>query len=217
MPIKKELPPNQTLDYLGQAEAAKSAASLPYDIERKRQEAAIAASTPKPMSEFQQWTAAQKEEKKALDAQDAVSNIDDTIGDFNRLKAIQARTTTGPIAGSPLIAALRKMGPNSITGGEDLQRLEKGYNTLAVKAIGAFKAGGVSFGQLSNKEGEWIKSTQETIDTGGNINQEMLDEGLRLLNARKSRIARAAGITAPTEDTSKPPATTGGWSIEEVQ
>jgi len=217
MPIKKELPPNQTLDYLGQAEAAKSAASLPYDIERKRQEAAIAASTPKPMSEFQQWTAAQKEEKKALDAQDAVSNIDDTIGDFNRLKAIQARTTTGPIAGSPLIAALRKMGPNSITGGEDLQRLEKGYNTLAVKAIGAFKAGGVSFGQLSNKEGEWIKSTQETIDTGGNINQEMLDEGLRLLNARKSRIARVAGITAPTEEAPKTPAATGGWSIEEVQ
>lgn len=147
------------------------------------------ANEPKQASEFQQWTMQQKEEKKQAELGDAISNIDDTIGDFQRLKGLQEETTTGPIAGSPPIAALRKMGPNFLTGGDNLQRLEKGYNELAVKAIGAFKAGGVSFGQLSNKEGEWIRSTQQTIDTGGEINQEMLDKGIKLLESRKKRLS----------------------------
>ena len=130
-----------------------------------------------------------KLDKQEADRQDAIANIDDTIGEFQTLKKIQDRTTTGPISGSAPVAAIRKMLPNSISGGEDLQRLEKGYNTLAVKAIGAFKAGGVSFGQLSNKEGEWIRSTQAALDTGGEINKEMLDQGIRLLDERKRRVA----------------------------
>ncbi len=129
-----------------------------------------------------------KAEKLSAEKNAAISNIDDTIADFEELKNIQGRTHTGPISGSAPIAMIRKALPNEISGGEDLQRLEKGYNTLAVKAIGAFRAGGVTFGQLSNKEGEWVRSTQQTIDTGGNINQEMLDKGLRLLQERKARI-----------------------------
>lgn len=176
--------------------------SAERDAERLRM-AEEERSKPKPASEFQQFTMQQKQEKKLDDINDAVSNIDDTISDFNRLKQIQKVTTTGPISGSAPIAALRKLGPNAITGGENLQRLEKGYNELAVKAIGSFKAGGVTFGQLSNKEGEWIRSTQQTIDTGGDINQEMLDKGLKLLNDRKARLNRAASPSATEKPASK--------------
>jgi hypothetical protein len=139
---------------------------------------------------------AEKYQKREAEKTDAISNIDDTIADFQELKAIQGRTITGPIAGSAPVALLRKMGPNSLTGGDDLQRLEKGYNNLAIKAIGAFKAGGVTFGQLSNKEGEWIRSTQAALNTGGEINQEMLDKGLKLLEDRKRRLANSGGLSA---------------------
>lgn len=129
-----------------------------------------------------------KQAKLESDRQDALANIDDTISEFNTLKDIQDKTMTGPVSGSKPMVAIRKMLPNSIGGGENLQRLEKGYNTLAVKAIGAFKAGGVTFGQLSNKEGEWIRSTQAALDTGGEINKEMLENGIKLLQDRRKRL-----------------------------
>lgn len=90
------------------------------------------------------------------------------------------------------MVGVRKAIPGNLAGGEDLQRLEKGYNTMAVKAIGAFKAGGVTFGQLSNAEGQWIKSTQASLDAGGDINQEQLDKGLKLLENRKARIEKSS-------------------------
>jgi len=160
-----------------------------HEVQRKEYEAG----QPKPMSEFQQYQLSAKQEEKALKAEDALANIDDTIFDFQRLKDIQEKTTTGPVAGSAPVAAIRKALPNIISGGENLQRLEKGYNELAVKAIGAFKAGGVTFGAMSEKEGQWVKDTQSSLTTGKEINKEMLDKGIKLLEDRKRRIQK--GIT----------------------
>jgi hypothetical protein len=143
---------------------------------------------PRPPTELQQFTMNQKTEKLAADKQDAIAGIDDTIDEFKRLKAIQSETSTGPVVGSPAAVSIRKGLPFNLGGGDNLQRLEKGYNTMAVKAIGAFKAGGVSFGQLSNAEGAWIKSTQASLDAGADVNQEVLDQGLKLLERRKERI-----------------------------
>ncbi|MFA6164719.1 MAG: hypothetical protein WC685_14970 [Methylobacter sp.] len=160
-----------------------------HEVQRKEYEAG----QPKPMSEFQQYQLGAKQEEKALKAEEALANIDDTISDFKSLKDIQEKTTTGPVAGSAPVAAIRKALPNVISGGEDLQRLEKGYNELAVKAIGAFKAGGVTFGAMSEKEGQWVKDTQSSLTTGKEINKEMLDKGIKLLEDRKRRIQK--GIT----------------------
>lgn len=154
---------------------------------------ALEALQPKPISEFQQYTLDEKASKKEADHVDAISNINDTIDEFNNLKSIQAKTKTGPLASNPVTAAVRKMLPESVGGGENLQRLEQGYNTMAVKAISAFKAGGVTFGQLSNAEGKWIKDTTAELSKGGTVNQEILDHGLKLLNDRKERINKQAG------------------------
>lgn len=146
----------------------------------------------KPLNEVQQFDLDAKKNKVQEAKNQAAINIDDSIAQLENLKTVQARTTTGPIAGSAPVAALRKLGPNAITGGEDLQRLEKGYADLAVKAIGQFKQMGVTFGALSQSEGKWIKDTQAALDTGGNINTEMLDKGIALLNKRKGSLAGAA-------------------------
>jgi hypothetical protein len=159
------------------------------ELRMKTQEAG----QPKPMSEFQQYQLSAKQEEKALKAEDALANIDDTINDFQRLKSIQEKTTTGPVAGSAPITAIRKGLPFDIGGGKNLQRLEKGYADLAVKAIGAFKAGGVTFGAMSDSENKWIKDTQEAINTDKEINKEMLDHGLELLEGRKRRIQKSLG------------------------
>jgi len=172
------------LGLAGQAEQRQQ-----HEVQRKEYEAV----QPKPMSEFQQYQLSAKQEEKALKAEEALANIDDTISDFKSLKDIQEKTTTGPVAGSAPVAAIRKALPNVISGGEDLQRLEKGYNELAVKAIGAFKAGGVTFGAMSEKEGQWVKDTQSSLTTGKEINKEMLDKGIKLLEDRKRRIQK--GIT----------------------
>jgi hypothetical protein len=148
---------------------------------------------PKPINEVQQYKMDELKSKKEADFNDAVSNIDNTIDEFKNLKTIQARTTTGPVSASPMIAGIRKALPNNVSGGEDLQRLEQGYNTMAVKAIAAFKAGGVTFGQLSNAEGKWIKDTTAELTKTGTVNQEILDHGLKLLEERKARIAKQAG------------------------
>lgn len=196
-----------------QAEAmkagAKAAVEAPYDAAKFEREQAGKIQlenfkienrpppAPKPPSELDQQRlddmrrkAAAEQAKAVAERDDAISNIDDTINEFERLKALQNKTTTGKFSGSAPIAFARQLGPNSLTGGDDLALLEKGYNTLAVKAIGAFKAGGVTFGQLSNKEGEWVKSTQATINSSEPVNLDTLNEGLRLLQARKERILR---------------------------
>ena len=64
---------------------------------------------------------------------------------------------------------------------------------MAVKAIAAFKAGGVTFGQLSNAEGKWIKDTTAELTKTGTVNKEILDHGLKLLEERKARIQKQAG------------------------
>jgi hypothetical protein len=155
----------------------------------------------KPLSEFQQYQLDEKKGKKEADYMDAVSNIDNTIAEMEDLKKVQARTPTGPVIGSAPGVMIRKMLPDNIGQGKDLQRLEKGYNKAAINAIAAFKAGGVTFGQLSNKEGDWIRSTAETLNADGEVNQEMLDEGLKLLNQRKARLKRQYGATGGSSRT----------------
>jgi hypothetical protein len=170
------------------------------ELRMKTQEAG----QPKPMSEFQQYQLSAKQEEKALKAEDALANIDDTISDFKNLKDIQEETTTGPYSGSAPVAAIRKGLPNFISGGEDLQRLEKGYNELAVKAIGAFKAGGVTFGAMSEKEGQWVKDTQSSLTTGKEINKEMLDKGIKLLEDRKIRVQKSLGAYSYEDGSNDP-------------
>jgi len=182
-----------------QAKAGIGMAKEGRDFERAKALKQFENELPKAPSEFQQYQIGQKQEQKAQDQMDAIANINDTIDEFKNLKEIQKRTTTGPVAGSPLMVGVRKAIPGNLAGGEDLQRLEKGYNTMAVKAIGAFKAGGVTFGQLSNAEGQWIKSTQASLDAGGDINQEQLDKGLKLLENRKARIEKSPGALQPTK------------------
>jgi len=182
-----------------QAEAGIGIAKEERDFQRQKDLKLFEHDLPKAPSEFQQYQIGQKQEQKAQDQMDAIANIEDTIDEFKNLKEIQKRTTTGPVAGSPLMVGVRKAIPGNLAGGEDLQRLEKGYNTMAVKAIGAFKAGGVTFGQLSNAEGQWIKSTQASLDAGGDINQEQLDKGLKLLENRKARIEKSPGAPQPTK------------------
>jgi len=182
-----------------QAKAGIGIAKEGRDFERAKALKQFENELPKAPSEFQQYQIGQKQEQKAQDQMDAIANINDTIDEFKNLKEIQKRTTTGPVAGSPLMVGVRKAIPGNLAGGEDLQRLEKGYNTMAVKAIGAFKAGGVTFGQLSNAEGQWIKSTQASLDAGGDINQEQLDKGLKLLENRKARIEKSPGAPQPTK------------------
>jgi len=182
-----------------QAKAGIGMAKEGRDFERAKALKQFENELPKASSEFQQYQIGQKQEQKAQDQMDAIANINDTIDEFKNLKEIQKRTTTGPVVGSPLMVGVRKAIPGNLAGGEDLQRLEKGYNTMAVKAIGAFKAGGVTFGQLSNAEGQWIKSTQASLDAGGDINQEQLDKGLKLLENRKARIEKSPGALQPTK------------------
>jgi hypothetical protein len=210
-----------------QAEAmkagAKAGAEAPYDAAKFEREQAGKIQlenfkienkpppAPKPPSELDQQRlddmrrkAAAEQSKAMAERDDAIANIDDTINEFERLKDLQAKTTTGPASGSAPVAFLRKMGPNSVTGGDDLALLEKGYNTLAVKAIGAFKAGGVTFGQLSNKEGEWVKSTQATINSSEPVNLDTLNEGLRLLQMRKDRILNQSKGIQQSEPANEP-------------
>ena len=161
--------------------------------QQEQQRKAQEASQPKQLTELQQYALDEKKAKKENERVNAIAGIDSAIDEATKLKSIQAETMTGPYASGTVATAIRKALPNAWSGGENLQRLEKGYNKMAVLALEAFKAGGVSFGQLSNDEGKWVKSTTATIDAGGDVNQEVLDEGLKLLNARKERINRQAG------------------------
>ena len=160
--------------------------------QQEQQRKAMEALQPKQLTELQQYALDEKKAKKENERVNAIAGIDSAIEEAKKLKDIQAETTTGPYASGTVATAIRKALPNAWSGGENLQRLEKGYNKMAVLALEAFKAGGVSFGQLSNDEGKWVKSTTATIDAGGDVNQEVLDEGLKLLNARKERINRQA-------------------------
>jgi len=190
---KAQMPSYGEPDKLALAQDANAMAHEKLQMDKAEQNRkALEALQPKPISEYQQYVLDEKKAKKEADYTDAVSNIDDTILDFNKLKTIQARTTTGPYVSSAPALAVRKALPESWGGGEDLQRLEQGYNNMAVKALSAFKAGGVTFGALSNAEGDWVRSTTAKLDKGGSVNQEILDEGLRLLANRKKRIEAQA-------------------------
>lgn len=197
---------------------AKAKAEFPYDVAREQAKPPKPAPAPRPPSPLDQERLKQLQEKKAREEserqaqkEDALANIDDTIAEFERLKELQAKTDTGPISGSAPVAWLRKAGPNEYTGGDDLALLEKGYNTLAVKAIAAFRAGGVTFGQLSNKEGEWVKSTTATINSSEKVNKETLEEGLRLLRQRRDRAMRHFTPTASQ------PSGGGGYTQEDLE
>jgi hypothetical protein len=78
--------------------------------------------------------------------------------------------------------------PGNLAGGENLQKLEAGYNTLAVKALAAFKAAGATFGALSKDEGEWVRSTTAKLNKSENVNLELLNQGLALLEKSRAKL-----------------------------
>lgn len=211
--------PNIAMQRNAQAEAMKAGARvnaeqgarMPYDVAKEERAQAGKMQlegfkldnkpppAPRQMNELQQAQLSkinaentEKARQRQLDHDDAIANIEDAADELERAKAIQGRTDTGPIVGSSLGVAARKA-----FGDKDIQRLEKAYNKAAIKALSAFKAGGATFGALSEKEGAWVKSTQATVDADKEVNLDVINEGLDLLRKRKERIQKAFGGAAP--------------------
>ncbi len=147
------------------------------------------AKQPKPINELQQYkmdeVKQQKEDKKIT----AIDTLDESINDLELLKKIQDKTTTGPVLGSPLVMGIRKAIPGNIAGGQDLQRLETGYENMAFKTLTALKQAGASLGQLSNAEGRWIKNTTANLEKNGVVNNEIIDKLLGILNKQRERLS----------------------------
>lgn len=172
-------------------------------FEHQKQLETMKQNAPKPASELQQYKIDELKQKKQAEYENSVAVIDDTIDEFNRLKEIQKHTTTGPVASNEFMSGIRKALPDAIGGGDNLQRLQQGYSTMAVKALAAFKASGVTFGQLSNAEGKWVQETTAKLNYGGEINQEILDQGIKLLRERKEKGAKFQGneqANLPTQE-----------------
>jgi len=174
---------------VGARAGAKKAGESAQEIEDYRSKKQIDTETPKPISEFQQYKMDEEIAKKENVKQSALMGIDEAVSGIDELAKIQKRTKTGPLASNAVSTMLRRAGSDigldDYTGGKDLTRLKKGYASEAVKAIAAFKAIGVSFGQLSNAEGQWVKDTAETLDSDGEVNLEMLAKGKALLQKRR--------------------------------
>jgi len=174
---------------VGARAGAKKAGESAQEIADYRSKKQIDAETPKPISEFQQYKMDEEIAKKENVKQSALMGIDEAVSGIDELAKIQKRTKTGPLASNAVSTMLRRAGSDigldDYTGGKDLTRLKKGYAAEAVKAIAAFKAIGVSFGQLSNAEGQWVKDTAETLDSDGEVNLEMLAKGKALLQKRR--------------------------------
>ena len=171
------------------------------EINEYRQKKEIDNQTPKPLNEMQQYQLDEKRDKAQTAKEDAIFNINEAIAGIDRLTEIQAKTKTGPLSSNAVTATLRKAGSeiglDSVTGGKNLARLEKGYAAEAVKAIGVFKSIGVTFGALSNAEGNWIKETQAKLDSDGEVNLEMLSQGKALLMRRLEKLKKSGSTGEP--------------------
>jgi hypothetical protein len=118
---------------------------------------------------------------------DLMSTIDTAIADAEEAYKLQQGTDrTGPIlGGGGILTQLNK----ALPGGDNVQRLEKAYNRQAASALAAFKALGMA-GQLSDKEGEWVRSTEAQLSNDKDVNLETLSRGIALLKDRKGRISQ---------------------------
>jgi hypothetical protein len=162
-------------------------------LQMQREEAQArraAANQPKQMSEFQAYALEEKKAKKQAEHEDALVNIDNSINDLDNLIELQKKTTTGRFLGSDPVVAIREALPESIGGGENLQKLETGYNKASLQAIGTLKQGGTTLGAMSKDEGAWVRSTEASLKRGAAVNIAHMEEGKRLLQAQKERIAR---------------------------
>jgi len=118
-----------------------------------------------------------------------IGAVDTALQDIQDAYKLQLKTNrTGPIIGSPLLAPLNKAIGQ---GGEDLQRLEKAYNRQAASALSAFKALGMA-GALSEKEGEWVRSTESQLTNNQDVNLETMKRGWQLLYNRRKGIRKLA-------------------------
>lgn len=171
------------------------------ELEEYRKKKEIDAQTPKPLNDAQQYALDEKKDKAQAAKEDAIFSIKESIKGIDRLAEIQKKTTTGPLTSNPVSATIRKagseLGLDSVTGGKNLARLEKGYAEEAVKAIGAFKSIGVTFGALSNAEGNWVKETQAKIDSDGEVNLEMLAKGKALLQNKLDMLEKRNATSGP--------------------
>jgi hypothetical protein len=113
--------------------------------------------------------------KSVSDTEMAIKSIDDLVN-------LQDKTPTGPILGSAPIAAIRKM-----AGDDDLALLEKGYAKASLEAIGAMKQLGTTLGALNQKEGEWIRDANASINSTGKVNIETLNKGKAILQEMHNR------------------------------
>ena len=137
---------------------------------------------------------------------DLMSTIDTAIADAEEAYTLQSKTDrTGPIlGGGGLVTQINK----ALPGGEDIQRLEKAYNRQAASALAAFKALGMA-GQLSDKEGEWVRSTEAQLSNDKEVNLETLSRGIALLKDRKKRISQLGSEYGLGEGDGMQPSTGG--------
>ena len=144
---------------------------------------------PKPMSEYQQAKLQEDHDKIESEAASALDQIKSSRDNLTRLSALQDKVTTGKISGSPIIAGTR-----IIAGDQNLEELEKGYAKASLEAIGALKAGGTTLGALSEKEGDWVRRANMSIQNTGKVNKDLMDEGIKLLDNREKTIKGTLGM-----------------------
>lgn len=107
---------------------------------------------------------------------------------IKRAKALQDATETGVLAGSDAGKMLRRAAPGDVLGGESVNELDKLYKDMVMQQLMAYKAGGVTFGALSEGERKFIENA--TLDTTGDR-----DVNLRALNTLEQDLQRRIGET----------------------
>ena len=152
----------------------------------------------KPLTEYQAAQLQEKHDKLEGDASDALQGIKSTKDELLGLKDLQDKVATGSIIGSDIAVGVRKMLPEKWGHGEDLNALQKGYANASLKAIGALKAGGTTLGAMSEKEGQWVRDAQASLNSTGTVNKDILDKGIALLDEREKTINNTLGLHRQT-------------------
>jgi len=152
----------------------------------------------KPLTEYQAAQLQEKHDKLESDASDALQGIKSTKDELLGLKDLQDKVATGSIIGSDIAVGVRKMLPEKWGHGEDLNALQKGYANASLKAIGALKAGGTTLGAMSEKEGQWVRDAQASLNSTGTVNKDILDKGIALLDEREKTINNTLGLHRQT-------------------
>ena len=89
--------------------------------------------------------------------------------------------------------------------------MKKGYAKAQIDSIGAMKANEITFGALSDSERQWIQDASMSVKTTGEVNKELMKQGIELFKNSKARlIARQQG---GTKAVSTPPPVRPGYKI----